>query len=420
MTHPYESPLLDVASDAAFDAIGDAYDGGPLKVAPSLAQIKQGVRPGRQHAAEYQNWKERAVADVLTVLRDSVQALPAINWHGVYAGSLGTITRVVFDPLLCRWWMMDPSDTDAVYSMIDGSPSVVDHSTGIAAEYSGSHVYDVATDGGRIHCFAITHPGTPSNKILRYGGTWNAVLSNNDNPASPSVAHSSAAGMFCCVYRAGAEFFGTSKVFTSPDGTTWTSRTSPFPVNIGDMIIRAIPGTGRLVWVVQTTSTTWKWATSDNGGVSWTLRGAITYTGEWSVEPSLSVDAATGDVYMAIEATGSPNGTRIYKSGDNGETFDLWAFVAGTKMARVAALGGLVIGVTTGTISGGFDAKGDVLYAPPSDGEFRRSGVRLIKAGGDDAAVFGVGPSGFLAVSGDGTFVWRSMSIGTPAVPTPI
>lgn len=72
MTTPveYSSNALQVASDATYAALGDAYDGTVVRPAtdPSLATLKQGSRPARQMAARIRNWIDREFAKVLTAL----------------------------------------------------------------------------------------------------------------------------------------------------------------------------------------------------------------------------------------------------------------------------------------------------------------------------------------------------------------
>ena len=56
MTSPIpDDASLDFASDANYDVQSDAYDGTPVKVTPSAGVVHQGVRPGRQSAAQYFN-----------------------------------------------------------------------------------------------------------------------------------------------------------------------------------------------------------------------------------------------------------------------------------------------------------------------------------------------------------------------------
>ncbi|MDB4995193.1 MAG: hypothetical protein JWM74_2625 [Myxococcaceae bacterium] len=65
----FSSNALAVASDASFDAQGDAYDGSLVKVEPSAGEIAQGaLRPGKQIGAQHFNWLVYEFAKIFVAL----------------------------------------------------------------------------------------------------------------------------------------------------------------------------------------------------------------------------------------------------------------------------------------------------------------------------------------------------------------
>lgn len=85
-TDPFTSLALTIASDANYAALGDAYDGTPVKVTPSAGQLTQGgMRPKRQVGAQHRNWTDREFARMFLALLawfdplDDIAALKAVD-----------------------------------------------------------------------------------------------------------------------------------------------------------------------------------------------------------------------------------------------------------------------------------------------------------------------------------------------------
>lgn len=69
----FTSIALQIADDTNYDVESDPYDGTPLKVAPSLGLIKQGLwRPGHQIGAQSQNFVNNQFAQIQQALIDGL------------------------------------------------------------------------------------------------------------------------------------------------------------------------------------------------------------------------------------------------------------------------------------------------------------------------------------------------------------
>jgi hypothetical protein len=97
MSDPLDSAALDVASDANYDVVGDAYDSTPVKVTAASGVITQGWRPKRQFAAQYWNYILNAIGACVRSLRTHVIALEAAPSPPVEFTSSGTWTAGVND-----------------------------------------------------------------------------------------------------------------------------------------------------------------------------------------------------------------------------------------------------------------------------------------------------------------------------------
>lgn len=357
--------------------------------------------------------------------RAFLESMPALNWTVEVADEINRQLRCAFDTLNRRWISVGPYNALDAWLSIAGSNTWTSQNGAIAGVLTGGTAIDVAADqaGHTIVAF----DGTAAKLAVLTGTTWVASTVSADDKGSAGIAFDPASGLWCHVYRAGAEWSAGARVYTSPDRVTWTARTAPWAGNVGPMAIVSLYGCGgatpnRLVWLAQTgkhdthytTHDVWSYATSDDGGATWTARG--TFDGgldaaEWADERALSVDSDNGDIYFTTRASAA-TATKIVRSTDAGVTFATWRSVP-TYIGRVAAKAGLVVGVSHVDGVSNVCRKGEIIYAPPSDGVFRASGARLVHYDADSPAVVGVGNGGFYALGAQGT-VWRGLRYGRP------
>lgn len=422
----YSSLALQAASDALYAVIGDAYDSSALRVAPTLGQIKQGARPGRERSGQRQNWLDREVAATLSELISHVldvedvqlvnevaaraaadaamelkyKLIPALTWDKV--GTVGAINafgyggneRTSLGTSLASngiWYAVGAAGV-AAYSRdfgrtwtaltgLVGGPTLVD----VAVSPANGYVAVAATSSQNVVHYATSSLGVWAASGTVFGGSM----------TSGAVRYDDVAGLFCLT----AIVAGAPVVATSPTGATWTVRTTPasFPSGVQATSLAFYRAANRLVWVVQDSTTTsgsrsMHVATSTDGGVTWSYVGATTmlYSGaSGAFLQRLSVDQSTGRLFATSQGSGIIVNSQIRYSDDSGATWTTKTLNQTTqKPINVASMQGVAVaGVGT-----------QLIYSADGGDNWRQLGNLDQIAGATDVVV-GEGGNGFFALT---------------------
>lgn len=104
------------------------------------------------------------------------------------------------------------------------------------------------------------------------GITWTLATSAPPLRTWFAVVYSEDDSLFVAVANSGTN---TSRVMTSPDGDTWTSRTTP-NIDVGWLSIKVNPATGRMVAVGQDVLSAGQAVMTSDNGTAWTARSTAT------------------------------------------------------------------------------------------------------------------------------------------------
>ena len=238
---------------------------------------------------------------------------------------------------------------------------------------------------------------------------WVAVGDNDEIQTSPDAVtwtrrRSNAGPRLYGIAHDGAEFIavgsttsggGTALVYTSPAGTTWTSRTPPTSTNRLEAV--ASDGAGDIVAVGRsTTGGSGRIAYSSDAGVTWTTDSPATGIGELydvKYEPTdgeFVAAGANGDITSTDDPSTPASWTALRDASSEPDVFGLAALSGGFV---VAARGGVTIDPADPII--GVTGDWREAHAPTSEGAL--------------CAAFG---GGAVLVGLDGGGVLRSLAFG--------
>jgi len=416
----YSSQALEIATDINFAAAGDDVDDSPVKIQPSLAELRQGMRPGRQFGGQYRNWLDRQFAALLSALiedqnhdEDELAAyrvemttllaarraewmhtwgsLPALNF-GAPVTVNGINRRLRYVPELSTWFGVGATNTGR------SSATFGRAWTDLALPAGGrvSHDIDVTPTG----LVAIANNGSATLDVRSPTNLWSApVLPGGVVADRPSVRYDSVHALWVVVHGSGTG----PKVFTSPDAAAWTARTTPaeFGGPSTDNLLALNPASGRLVWLhANTNAGALRWATSDDGGMTWTPRGEHLIGGGSPPGLSLRYDELLDMFVCAWSRNGV---SRVLRSSTQGESFA----EVGAVGVEIGSLG--TVGALYCAAAGAF---GDIVFSPDAGATWRYGGHRL----GAAANVF-AGGGGFLAATASSVTASLRLYANGPLVP---
>ncbi len=376
------------ATNTNHPAGSDPWSAQPCKVVhPGPAG---GFVPGQGAGAEYLNYLFNAVFGVQGVERtfqqdllDYVGQLPALNFSdGILEDDVNkAMVYCVGQSLWVGCGNLDTvkySNTFALRWDPYGNPS------------GGLSMYDLdVTDTGAIVVVATGILGT--DDLYEYDGVsaWNARTWAVGVNALPNVRYEPISGLWCIVAYTG----GSPIVYTSSNRATWVARTAPpeFPTGTAINLLAVNKTSGRIVWVCG--GTTLEWATSDDGGVTWTYRNTHTYVGsEPNFPKSLTYDATTGSFTLCVSRDNGK--TKVWRSDDEGVTF---AAVGGMNVEtnKMASLGNLLCAASVA---------GDIVFSSDNGATWKYGGMNV-----GDMNVYS-GGGAFIAVHATG--LCRTLRIG--------
>lgn len=318
----YSSPALQYAGDASYSAQGDARDGTPTKVTPTLGIIRQGARPGRQLPSQYDNWVRNQLVGVANAIishvleiDESGSRIPALNWSAVSAMGV--------TPIAVGW-----SDAEQAWYALEVGTTSVRRSTDYGKTWNASGALAVANNGGTFSdvafdtagnvCFANSN-NVYEGPLVAYGTpiVWTKRASVLGGGSSYSIVFEPVSGNFCVVGQD-----TNAWLYTSSNRATWTARTLPGTWTSTTGLALAIgAGNGLVVVVFRDTATNqFRTARSANGGVTWTndqaivINAGITFSA--SIPPTRPVFSAADGLWYVAVSQGSPRKTQVFSSPD--------------------------------------------------------------------------------------------------------
>jgi hypothetical protein len=345
---------------------------------------------------------------------DPLVSVQALNWIPRTAmGTVNEVRKAVYDAKSRTWYAVSPDDANKVFrsttdgikwtdlaatlSAIGGAPS--EDCWDVDIDPEGNVV--VAQDGsGDVYAFD--------------GAAWTVENVSVDTHEVPAVVYSPVHDQWCIVQRPGAAGAVTPKVYTSTDRSTWTQRTSPFTELAYEQALLVNKTSGRMFWIIAYLDGVLKakCAVSDDAGVTWGGVVTIAATGGTFSGSSVSIDQDTGIVYIPFITAAL--GTNLYRSDDDGATFDLACALADERLARVVGIGNIVVATALGTGGAGTVlAESDLVYSVDRGETWIGGGMRFDSEAGSNKTLIFDGGGGFMAFVQGGA-VFRSVRGGTP------
>jgi hypothetical protein len=349
----YSTTAVQFAEDATYQVAGDARDGTATKVALSVGIIRQGARPARQLAGQFNNFIMNAFARYMTRLRldlentrsDAVDAFIETNanlaflegrFNALQFTNFQRVTLTVPVPGLSRWnyalwnavrrqWILVGDDEDIRTSTDNGA--------------SWSTTSSIAAVGANEDCYFVDHDtngdyvvSTDTRYVFRSAsGVWSKV----DVVGAPlavadvcTIAHDPIRNLWAWSHQSGFA--------TSPTGAVWTPRTGPsaWSATFINRQMAANKVNGRII-VVASNGNAIKVATSDDGGVTYTNRADPPSTVVSPTRIRITHDRFTGDWYMSVSAGAGT--TQVFRSIDDGVTWTLRVALTNAYFSSIAA-----------------------------------------------------------------------------------
>lgn len=315
------------APDAAYPSGANPWNGQPTKVVHAGASTV-GFTPKQPVSAQAMNYLVNAAYDVdgeakthATTLTSEVQSfaedvveytgqIPLLNWMGGVTRGTGA-GKSVWNSYDLRWYSVGGvggSNDEVRYSRDEGVSWTSMSPTALTLKAVD---IDAAPDGVVVVGYAS---GT---KVTRWdGSTWSDIVVFSGSAANAAVVYDPVNELWCVAGEASGQ-----QVYTSPDGTTWTSRT---PALAGGSTPRlwVNKATGRII-STGTASSAVQMATSDDGGVTWTARTAVSPSFGGTLETSRISMACNAEGVWLLAASDNTNHMKVYVSTDDGTTFTL-------------------------------------------------------------------------------------------------
>jgi hypothetical protein len=236
--------------------------------------------------------------------------IPVLNWLGGVSRGTGA-GKSVWNSYDLRWYSVGG---------VGGSNDEVNYSRDAGVSWTAMTPPSLSLkavdldfapeDGVVVVCYAS------GQKVSKWNGaTWSDITVFGASATNAAVVYDPVNELWCVAGEDGAQ-----RVYTSPDGTTWTSRTSAMP---GSSTPRLWinKATGRIV-STSVSSSSVQITTSDDGGVTWTLRTAVSPSITGLATSNVSL-ACNDDGVWLLAASDGVDDMKIYVSTDDGTTFTL-------------------------------------------------------------------------------------------------
>ena len=356
----YSSPVLNIGADTNYSALSDAYDGTAVKVVPTSLQISQGVRPHKQSPAQFRNYYDNQIAQILSGLIadvEDVEMLPALNWNPLITTSVPLVT-LAWSEFEQSWFATQAGNVSARRSLDYGktwdSITIPTNATAfdVAADPAGNIV---------IACAGAFQTGT----YVSWGSmTWASHTVSNLFTVNAQIVYEPGSSLWCSIGTISASF--SIIIWTSPDGATWTNRTVPTnwhnPLNLTGATVAAVymgVGNGVIVACFIQTAAAFRTMRSLDGGITWandqqiTVDAGITLSGASVGFPNITRplwSAADGLWYIAVNQLSGSAKSQVFSSPDA----ITWTSVATLLTNDVAinalqCIGSLLVGLNDGT-----------------------------------------------------------------------
>lgn len=411
----YSSNALEVAADDNYAVQGDAKDGTPVKVTPSVGELRQSFRPERQMPAQHLNWLLRQFAlfmgqlhgDTETLRQDLIDELDdrrdewMERWGQIQAFNFPTrvdletsnIRRATF---AAGTWFCTISDT--IWASIDGGLTwAQDTAAAIAPKQIESdpsgNVVACGTGGAGQYVYeydAGSETWTQRTVLGGHDGDGHAVFDPIRN---------------IWIWQSTDSGTGDFVAKRSSDRVTW-SLGSVAPAwgcehDVSDLAIN--PSNGRAVAVAKASASSVKVATTDDGGDIWAAQTPIT-TAIDATELGLSYNEEEGAWYLCIGEDGDPS-SEVWRSTD-GASWSRRCTLTESQVHRIAGIGRLLVAL--GTNGSG----PQVVYSLDLGVTWKKTG-RILEGLGSGAFLGGGRPIALTS-----TMIYVGLALGDPDLGT--
>lgn len=361
----YSSQALNYGTDANYATMGDAHDGAPTKVAPTVGLVRQGFwRPGRQIGGQFMNWVLQQFALVMSGLVEHTAELEEAD--EAIREDLGALARRM---------------TVGSSALTFGRPFTEMGDLKFAAYDEANRLWYVCGGAKNVHAshdfggwfaaneIAAVGPGSEDCTWLDVDGSGNVVVATNTRYAFEKTASTGTwtrvdiagggvpAQTYAIAYdpvRARWIWAGQNvnasfaQVMTSANRTTWTSGSLLPNTSLRNLVCKKSSG---LVLFAGVNGSTGKISVTLNAGQSWVTYADLAF-GFTPQDAHLSYDRENDAWYLAVSRYSGGYQSEVWRSTDDGMIWTRRCALASSRVLRIAAIDSLLVSVATHALPG--------------------------------------------------------------------
>lgn len=338
---------IQFATDATFPAGADPWSSTSNKTEPSVQRKEEGFIPEDPIPADELNWllhynaKEIARLDRIVTVPDFQKSVRT-----------ATMIKAFFNPVLRHTYLLAIAGgtVGKIYKSSNGGclntdfvalPEVVTASR-YSADYDDDGLVIVTTDVNDFLKVLPTDADTdaPTTTATGFSGGPGSLTGGGE------IIYEPVSGLWCAFHQKSTP---SRLIRTSPDGITWTNRTST-GYDADKLVVR--PATDRTSGRIVVASAggaanETKIHHSDDGGVTWSLAATLANAFNPDGAVTLSYDPYDGNFVLCVSSTSTDS--EVWRSVDGGTTWTKVSSLA-TKFLGVAPYEGAWAGLVANAL----------------------------------------------------------------------